>query len=264
MTEPIVPQNGIKRMLREGSGVFGTMVVEFRQPSVMQLLSHAGFDFVIIDSEHGPFSMETVADLSRAARMHGVTPIVRIPEVSYSAVTRPLDAGAQGIMIPRVTNPTQVRNALSMMKYPPAGERGSVVGRGHTNFLSGKIDEVTASANNESMIIVQIETRQALEQLDDILTLKGVDAALVGPTDLSVALGVPGEMNHPALVEAISKILGACQQHGVVPALHMNDIDLAVHWSRRGMRMVSFSAETSMLMKAGREAVTVLRGSAGR
>lgn len=259
MDTQIIPPNKMKQALAEGKTVFGTMVVEIRQPSVMQLLANAGFDFVIIDNEHGQFTIETIADLSRAARLVGVTPIVRVPEIAYAAITQPLDGGAQGIMIPRVTERHQVEEAVQMMKYPPLGRRGSVTGRGHTDFRSGAIDEMTVAANRESSLIVQIETRQALEHIDEILSVAGVDAALVGPTDLSVALGVPGEMDSPELTRSIEFTLTACGKHRVVPALHMNDLSLAAAWAKRGMRIISFSAETSLMMRAGREALETLK-----
>jgi 2-keto-3-deoxy-L-rhamnonate aldolase RhmA len=259
MSTSIIPSNRMKLALDEGKSVFGTMVVEIRQPSVMQLLANAGFDFAIIDNEHGQFNIETIADLSRAARLVGITPIVRVPEIAYATITQPLDGGAQGLMIPRVTERREVEEALKMMKYPPIGRRESVTGRGHTDFKSGRIDEVTAEANRESFLIVQIETRQALERIDEIISVPGVDAALVGPTDLSVALGVPGQMNSTQLNEAIKSTIAACSRHRVVPALHMNEIDIAVAWAGRGMRILSFSSETSLLMRAGREIVSALR-----
>jgi len=257
--DTIIPGNRIKQTLHDGGSVIGTMLVEIRQPSVMQLLANAGFDFVLIDTEHGPFNIETVADLSRAARQLGITPIVRIPEITYTAVTQPLDAGAQGIMIPRVTDVHQVREALGMMKYAPIGRRGSVLSRGHTGFKSGPVDSAMNQANEESMLVVQIETAQILERLDEILSVPGIDAALIGPNDLSIALGVPGKMNDQKLVAAIEKSMEACNRHNVVAAIHMNELPLAVEWARRGMRMVSFNSEAGLLMKSGQESVTAIR-----
>ena len=116
MAPSIIPQNRLKRLLREGKSVIGTMLVEVRQTSVMQVFSNAGLDFVIIDNEHGAFNIETISNLSRAARQVGVTPVVRVPEWSYAHITQPLDSGAQGIMAPRITEAGQVREILQMMK----------------------------------------------------------------------------------------------------------------------------------------------------
>jgi 2-keto-3-deoxy-L-rhamnonate aldolase RhmA len=235
------------------------MLVEVRQPSVMTLLAHAGLDFVIIDNEHGPFSVETIADLSRAARVVGLTPIVRPPEIGYAAITQPLDGGAQGVMLPRVTTPEQVIEAVSWVKYPPEGRRGAVLARGHTDFLGGPLSETLAAMNRETFVIVQVETRQALDRLDAIIGQPGVDAALVGPTDLSVALGVPGRMDDPLLTRAIEQTMAACARQGVTPAIHTNDVAMTAAWARKGMRIVSISSEVGHLMAGVRQAVAAIR-----
>ena len=264
MTPSIVPQNRLKRLLREGKSAVGTMLVEVRQASVMQVLSNAGLDFVIIDNEHGSFNIETISDLSRAARQVGVTPVVRVPEWSYAHVVQPLDSGAQAIMAPRITEPGQVRDIVQMMKYPPVGKRGSVVARGHTDLKSGPVVDVMKDANEESMLIVQIETREALEGIDQILSVSGVDAALVGPTDLSVALGIPGKMTDPILVAAITTAIEACHRAKVYPAIQMNDLTLASHWASKGMKLVSFNSEVGMLTQAATGAVASIAAAMGR
>jgi len=264
MTPSIIPSNRLKKILREGKSAIGTMIVEIRQASVMQVMSNAGLDFVIIDNEHGTFNIESVCDLSRAARHLGVTPIVRVPEWSYAHVVQPLDAGAQAIMAPRVTEPRQVEEILQMMKYPPIGRRGSVVARGHTDLKSGSIVDAMRDANDESMLVVQIETKEALERVDDILSIEGVDVALVGPTDLSVALGIAGKLTDPLLVSAIGSVIEACGRHGVYPAIHMNDLALASHWAGKGMRLVSFNSEVGVLTNALAGAVASIGSGMGR
>lgn len=254
-----VPPNRLRTSLEVGQLCVGTMLVELRQPSVMSLLANAGFDFVLIDNEHGQFTVETVADLSRAARGEGITPIVRVPELTYAHVAQSLDGGGQGIMLPRVTAPEQVEACLSYMKYAPRGRRGTVLARGHTGFKVGPLLETLAALNRETFLVVQVETAEAVERLDQILTIDGVDAALVGPTDLSVSLGVGGQMDHPTLIGAIERTLEACQRHGVVPAIHTNDTGMTAAWARRGMRMVSINSEIGLLMAAGRQAIGAIR-----
>jgi 2-keto-3-deoxy-L-rhamnonate aldolase RhmA len=261
MTTPaIVPSNRLRQLLAAGKTAVGTMLVELRQPSVTALLAKAGFDFLLVDNEHGPFSIESLADLSRAARAAGLTPIVRVPELSYAHVTQPLDAGAQGIMLPRVTERTQVEQCLAWMKYPPEGRRGAVLARGHTDFDAGALVETLAALNRESFLVVQIETAQAVERLDSILSVPGIDAALVGPTDLSLALGVGGKMDDPLLLRAIEATAASCRRHGVVPAIHVNDIQAAAAWARKGMRLVSIQSDVGLLLAGARAAVRAVRG----
>jgi len=264
MQSSIIPENRLKKQLREGKSVIGTMLVEVRQPSIMQVLANAGLDFVIIDNEHGAFNIETISDLCRSARKLGVTPVVRVPEWSYAHVTQPMDSGAQAIMAPRITEPQQVAEILQMIKYPPIGRRGSVVARGHTDLKGGSIVDVMRDANEESMLVVQIETRQALERIDEILSIPGVDVAFVGPTDLSVALGIAGKMTDPVLVAAITRVLESCHRNNVIPAIQMNDLTLAAHWAAKGMKLVSFNSEIGILTQGASSAVATINGSMGK
>lgn len=264
MTDPIIAPNRIKQALRNGQSVLGTMVAEIRQPAIMQLLANAGFDFVIIDNEHGPFNIETIADLSRTARWVGLTPIVRVPELAYPYLAQSLDVGAQAIMLPRVTDVSQVEQAAQIIKYPPVGQRGCALSRAHTNFRAGPVQEIMDAANGETMLVIQIETAAALEQIDQIVSVPGVDVAFIGPNDLSIALGVPGQSNSPVLVAAIERVMDSCQRHGVIAAIQMNDMKLATHWAQRGIRMLSYGAEVGLLVSAGLQATGALRQAYGQ
>lgn len=258
----IVPVNRLLAHLRQDRTAVGCMVVELRQASVMQLLANSLLDFILIDNEHGPFGIETIADLSRAAYAAGLTAIVRVPALEYAHLTQALDSGAQGIMLPRVTHESQAAEAVSMMKYAPQGRRGAVLGRGHTGFRSGPLLPTLAEFNSQTMLVVQIETREAVERLDQILSVPGVDSVLVGPTDLSLALGVGGQMDSPVLHDAIRKVIEGCRRHGVIPGIHTNEIKWSAHWAKEGMRLVSISSETGFLVKAAREAADGVRTGA--
>ena len=260
----IIPPNRLKQTIKAGKPAVGTMLSEIRQPAVIQLLVNAGFDFVIIDNEHGPFNIETIADLSRTARYLGLTPVVRIPDLAYPYIAQSLDAGAQGIMVPRITHPDQVREAVQIMKYPPLGRRGAAGSRGHTNFQAGAVAEMLTSANEESLLIAQVETKEAVEAIDEIVTIEGVDVALVGPGDLSISLGVPGQMDAPVMQEAIAATIAACQKHGVAPALHINDVGLASYWAKQGMQILSANSEAGLLVQAGLQLTSALGEALGK
>src|SRR5690554_3767151 len=126
--------NPAKDRLRRQQTILGTWMMELRSPAAAQLLAHAGLDFVVVDLEHGPFNLETAADLIRTARLAGLTPLVRIPDCAYEHVGRVLDAGAQGLMLPRVRHPDEAARFLSYMRYPPLGVRGMAAGLGNTDF----------------------------------------------------------------------------------------------------------------------------------
>lgn len=257
MLDSIIAPNPLRQALCAGNTVLGTMVAEIRQPAIMQLLAIAGFNFTIIDNEHGPFNIETIADLSRAGRAYGITPIVRVPELSYTYLAQSLDVGAQGIMLPRVYTIEQVKEAIQIVKYPPAGQRGNALNRGHTNFQGGPVLDIMARANQENLTVIQIETKEALEQVDAIAAVPGVDVLFIGPNDLSISLGVAGPPTSPTMVAAIEKIVAACQRHGIYCAIQLADVNLARHWAANGIPMISYSAEASLLINAGQ---TVTKG----
>lgn len=257
MLDSIIAPNPLRQALRAGNVVLGTMVAEIRQPAIMQLLAIAGFNFTIIDNEHGPFNIETIADLSRAGRAYGITPIVRVPELSYTYLAQSLDVGAQGIMLPRVYTVEQVKEAIQIVKYPPDGQRGNALNRGHTNFQGGPVLDIMVRANQENLTVIQIETKEALEQVDAIAAVPGVDVLFIGPNDLSISLGVAGPPTSPTMVSAIEKIVAACQRHGIYCAIQLADVNLARHWAANGIPMISYSAEASLLINAGQ---TVTKG----
>jgi 2-keto-3-deoxy-L-rhamnonate aldolase RhmA len=235
------------------------MIAELRQNAVLQLLANAGFDWIIIDNEHGSFTAETISELSRAARWLDIAPIVRVPVIGYQQITQALDGGAQGIMLPRVRRVDEVELAVQAMKYPPEGSRGSAQGRGQSEFRSGDVSVMMAEANRETFLVVQVETREALENLDALLSVTGVDAALVGPNDLAIALGVPGRMRDPALERAVETVQAACARQGVHAAIHTNDIQLTGEWAHRGIRMVSINSEVGFLSRSAKESIDSIR-----
>jgi 2-dehydro-3-deoxyglucarate aldolase/4-hydroxy-2-oxoheptanedioate aldolase len=249
----VIAPNRLKQRLQAGESVVGIITLELRQPSIMQVLANAGFEFVLIDGEHGAYSLETIADLSRAARQVEVTPIVRVPDINYVYIAQALDVGAQGIMVPRITHAGQVEEVVQLMKYPPQGIRGNAQGMGYTRFSSGPVEEVMAQVNQESMLVVQIETRESLENIEEIVSVPGVDVALVGPNDLSISLGIPGQIDAPPMREGIKKVIETCQKHNVYPAIHTGDLDIATYWAQQGMRLISSNTELSLMTKAGLE-----------
>jgi 2-keto-3-deoxy-L-rhamnonate aldolase RhmA len=260
MADPLIPVNRLRARLGAGERGIGTMVAEFRQPAVMQLLANAGFDFVIIDCEHGPFGPESVADLSRAAVSCGVTPIVRVPACDYIPIAQALDAGAQGVMVPRIVGVEDAADAAAIATYPPEGRRGSALARGHTMFRGGDVSSAMAAMNAERLVVIQIETVPSLEACEQIAKLPGVDVLFVGPNDLSIAFGVPGQITHPLVEDAIERVAAACRAAGIWSAVQMNTVEGAVRWAPR-VDLLSHSAEIAMLQAAGTAAVSAIRGA---
>ena len=251
--------NTLKHLLASGGTAVGTMITDTRTPAIAALLANAGFDFFILDTEHGSFSMETVADLMLVARLSGITPVVRVPDDDYPWIARTLDAGALGIMIPRVRSLEQVQRAARTVKYPPLGERGMSGGRGNTAYRSMQMVDYVKRANEETFLIVQIETREAIEQIDAFLAVPGVDAALMGPNDLSLALGVPGDGEHPLVTAAIQKVVDAAQRRNLPCGTHIRDMQNLKKWRDRGMRLLMYQSDFGFITLAGSAAVAELK-----
>lgn len=247
----IIPSNRMKSLLRDGRAATGTMLVEFRQPAVMQVLKNAGYDFATIDMEHGVFDYESVADLSRFGRHIGITPLVRVPDKAYPFIARALDVGAQGIMAPRLRSAAEVRSVVDIIKYPPLGGRGCSFGRGHTDFHGGPLPENMRQANDETLLIVQVETRGAVEEIEEIASIAGVDALLIGPTDLSIELGIPGQLHSPQLIDAIERTMAACKSNGIAAGIQTTDLDWLLHWAAKGMTVLSSFSEVALLQRGG-------------
>ena len=251
--------NPVKKALKEGKTVYGTMIVEFRNSAVAQMLAVAGFDYFFIDMEHGTFGYETMSDIIRAGRLAGIVPIVRVSDCQYHLMSRPLDAGAMGLMIPRVESREQVEQIIQWTKYPPWGVRGCGASTGHSDYEGVKVKEFIEHANNEIIIIPQIESEKAVRNIDEIVSVKGVDAAVFGPNDLSISLGVPGETGHPKMVLAFERVIEACNKAGVASGLHVGSVDLVKKWKAKGMRFLCWSTDIGMIKESSTKALAAMK-----
>jgi len=249
----------LKTKLKNGGLVIGTMISEIRNPNLVYMLAQCGFDFFIIDNEHGAYSPETISNMIAAARGAGISVVVRIPEIRREAIMKPLDSGAAGLLVPMVNTADQAKEIMRYAKYPPMGERGVALSRAHSSYGRPNAAEYLDQANQTTFIAVQAESPQAIENLESIASTPGVDAIFVGPADLSVGMGIPGQITHPKEVEAIETVLAICQKHAVVPGIHMSKRETLKDWIRRGMRFVTFSSDVDLLARAAQESLAHLR-----
>jgi len=253
-------ENKVKKALREGKVVIGTMVSEIRSPGIAQMLATAGFDFMIIDSEHSSFSIQTVADIILAAKAADITCIVRVSnKKGHHLLSRPLDAGAQGLLVPQVETKEEVIEIIKATKYYPLGQRGMALRRAHSDFIKKDASEITKSANEETLIITQIESKKAIDNLDSLLSVGGVNVALIGPNDLSQSLGIPGQTNHPTEIEYISKMVKICKEHNVASGIHLSNVDTLKKWIDERMKFIVVSNDISMIVDTGARLVKELR-----
>lgn len=219
----------------------------------MESLARTGLDYVIIDTEHGCFSVESTADSILAAERHGLTPYVRIGDIRRPCVLRMLDIGARGLIIPNIRTLQQVEEVVEYAKFPPLGNRGYCPNRTcgwGADAWAQDVESYMAECNRRCKVIPQCETKEALEQIEEITALPGVDGIFVGPCDLSIALGIPLQFGSPVLARAIERILAACQNAGKESYIFAGNMADAVKWSRKGFDCIAYSLDASVFIQA--------------
>lgn len=211
----------LKERMNNGERVYGTMVRLQRNPAYCILAKNAGMDFILFDCEHGIYNMETMHDLFQMAHAVGLHAMLRVPMLDKESISRYLDAGAKGVMIPMTETPEQAKEIVHWSKYPPIGDRGYGSGIGASYYRTGlNTVEAMKAINDEVISIAQIETALAIENAEQIVSTEGIDAVIIGPNDLSISLGVPGQLTSETETTAIRKVAEACRRHGKGFGIH--------------------------------------------
>lgn len=254
--------NPLRIKLEKGEKIYGTMAQDSRSPTIAMLMEQAGCDFMFFDMEHGPIDLGTVTDMVKVARLTKVVPLVRVPNDEYHLMARVLDAGAMGIMVPRIETTEQVEEIIANTHYPPVGVRGCSVPKGHNNFLPQDLWEFVEQANRETMIILQIERKKAIENIDALVSIEGVDAVVLGPNDLCLSMGVRDKDYLKVLEPEIQAVLDAAQRHHVPCGIHIGNIDWLIEWQRRGMQIITYSNDIVFLRNGAKAGISKLRDAA--
>jgi staphyloferrin B biosynthesis citrate synthase len=234
--------------LRDGEAIFG-LFVSTPAAQIVELIGCVGFDFVIIDAEHTLVNPETLEHMLRAAELAGLTALVRVPSASSHLVLQALDAGAGGIVIPRVRAASDARAAVAACRYAPAGGRGLAAGRAAA-YGACELTRFVRHADESVLLGIMIEDREGVQGIDGILDVPGVDFVLEGAADLSQSLGVPWQTRHPAVREALLEVHRAARRHRrpffAVPRLP-EDLE---EWSRQGVRCFVLGDERGIARRA--------------
>jgi 4-hydroxy-2-oxoheptanedioate aldolase len=252
---------GLKAKLGEGRTVTGCFV-KHPSPGIVEVIAFLGWDFVVVDAEHGPIDRLSCENVIRAAETGGSAAVVRVPSIERAPILQALDSGAEGIQAPLVGSRADAEAAVALAKYAPAGTRGLASVRALSYGLVGSMAENVARANERSLVVCQIETAAGLDALDGICAVPGVDVVFVGPTDLGQSLGVVGQREHPDLVAAIDRIAETVLEAGKVFGILVGDEADAVEWQRRGARYLCFNIEG--LLRASSQRIHAAVGAGGR
>ncbi|MFM9106708.1 MAG: HpcH/HpaI aldolase family protein [Chloroflexota bacterium] len=253
--------NTVKRTIAGGGRSLGTMVFEFASTGIGRLAAGAGAEFVIYDMEHTGWSIETIRGLMATTRAADTIPMVRVPATEYHLLSRPLDVGAMGLMVPMVETVEQAKLIAESGKYPPAGRRGAAFGVAHDDYAGGDIAEKMRSANEEILLIAQIETAKGVENVDAIAALPGIDVLWIGHFDLSNSLGVPAQFSHPTYTAAVDKVLAACRKHGKTAGIMAGDVATAKAQLEQGFRILAYNGDLWLYQTALRQGLEALRGA---
>jgi 2-keto-3-deoxy-L-rhamnonate aldolase RhmA len=215
--------NRVKKILREGGLALGTYTGGIADPQIVEIIGHAGFDAAFIDMEHTSFDLRDIQLMVMAAERVGITPIVRTPGFDPAFILRLLDMGVQGIQVPHISDARAARDAVKAVRYAPLGERGMAGASRASDYGKTSLKDHMERSNREITLAVMVEDLPAVEDIDAIASVEGIDIIAIGPSDMSRALGVSGTPDHPKLVDVVHRVGEAIRKGGIARlALPMN------------------------------------------
>lgn len=247
-----------RELLLRGEVPLG-IFVGLSDPAVVEILGHAGFDFCVIDTEHLPLDLGDVQNLVRAAEVVGITPLVRVSENNAKFILRVLETGAAGIMVPHVKDANDAERAVRAVKYLPRGSRSVHGGVRAARYGGVPLEQHLASSNVGTVVIVQIEEREAVERVEEIAKVPDLDSLFVGPVDLSASYGVPGRLHDPRVTESMRRVVEATRGAGRWAGRFMARLDEAEALLGAGIQYVVFSTDTGLLMDCCHSAAEFFR-----
>jgi 2-keto-3-deoxy-L-rhamnonate aldolase RhmA len=256
----IVPNHAL-RQLRAGKLAIGLGVNQARTVGIATMAKTAGFDWLFIDGEHSSLDADTSAQIATASLAAGVTPVVRVAGLEHWHASRLLDNGAQGVVFPHIENSEQAFRVASACRYPPVGKRSMGGALAQLGYASMPVGEAARIVNDETLVVVMIESPQGVASADEIAAVKGVDALLIGTNDLCFEMGIPGQFNDPRVKEAYTKVIAACRKHGKFPGMGgLYTPELLERHIAMGVQLVLSGSDFSLLMQAGSARAALVRG----
>ena len=245
--------NAAKARLKRNELSIGIGIRLVRNVDIIKVMKAAGFDWLFIDLEHGSMSIETACEISVAAQDSGIAPIVRVPYGELAMATRVLDGGALGIVIPHVDTAEEAREIADRLRYPPRGHRSVGGGQAQFDYAPMPLGEMTKQSDDNTLITVMIETPKAVENADAIAAVPGIDCLLVGSSDLSIEMGIPGDTGNPRVQAAVDKVIAACTKHGKWPGMGgAYTEELLKLYTDKGMKFLLSGNDLPMLTNAAR------------
>lgn len=251
--------HAMKQAFGKGDILVGTWIFEFATPGIARLLASTGIDFVVYDMEHSGFGLDSLRPLIAQTRPLRLAALVRPPANEYHLIAPLLDAGASGIIVPKVETAAEAARLVDACRYFPDGHRGAAFSIAHDDFLPGDVAAKMKAANEAMICGVLIETAPGVENLEEILRVKGIDLVWIGFLDLSLSMGIPGQFSHPQFEEAVRHILQVSKIHKkAVGILSANPKQARAHL-QQGFQCISYSGDIWLLQQALSEGVQAIR-----
>jgi len=231
-----------------------------QDPAFIEIIGHAGFDFVVLDLEHGPNTVLSLQNLIRAAEVTGLVPIVRVKEDTPSLISEVLDAGAAGIQVPQISAKSEAEEVLQAARFNPLGMRGVCRFVRAADYSSLDRYEYFARANT-TVIVMQLEGVGAVENIQEILSVPGLDIVFIGPYDLSQSLGIAGQVDDPRVTQMMRTVVDECVKRHVVVGTFVDTIEEARRWSAAGVKYLCYSVDVGLFTEKCHETIQTLRAS---
>jgi len=250
--------NQVKAKILSGGTAFGVFC-NIYSPSIVEMIGHMGFDFVLIDAEHGPLGVESCEHMVRAAEGVGLPAFIRIAMNIRQNILRYLDIGALGVQLPMINTPAEAKAVVEAVKYPPLGKRGLAGVRAADYGLTIPLKDYTVKANQEILVVTQVETLEVVSHLDELLTIEGIDVFFIGPTDLSSSMGYPGQVNHPEVLAMIQKLVTRIRAAGRIAGTTAYNLEALARAKELGFQYLVHNV-IAMLSRSGREYLESARG----
>ena len=253
--------NHALRQLRAGKLAIGLGLRQARTVDTAQIAKTAGFDWLFIDCEHNSMGTDTAAQIASASLAVGITPLVRVAGKEHWLASRMLDNGAQGVVVPHVDNALEAKRVADNCRFPPVGHRSMGGGLQQLGFAAMPVGEASRIVNEETLVVVMLESPKGIENCEAIAAVPGIDALLIGTNDLCFEMGIPGQFNDPRVAEAYKKTIAACKKHGKFPGMGgMYTPELLERHIGMGVQLVLSGSDFSLLMQAGSARASLVRG----
>lgn len=249
--------------IREGKTTVGTFF-EMGLGTVGEIMGLTDMDYFIVDSEHGPYGVESAMEIIRGADAYNrVTPLVRVKDSNRNSILKMLDIGAKGLIIPQVQSLEEIKEIVRVGKYFPIGERGVAFGRcagyGFAEHAKGSLQDYFDTCNEKQLLIPQCETMGCLNEIEEIAATEGIDGIFVGPNDLSVAMGIPGEFDNPDFLAALERIVAAAKAAGKFTLVYCDNPDVAKRRLEQGFDSVTINMDITFYVRALNDCVREVR-----